>query len=351
MDFLMEKKYETCIWVITPGGLKISEALRAGLNHCDVRVSDRIADSFEIKKKFPVFKSLPLEMARCFNLYKRHICVFSTGIAVRVIAPILISKLDDPAVVVIDDKARHAISLVSGHLGGANALAIEAADITGARPVITTATDVNGLPSIDMIAGKQGLVIENPSMIKKINMAFLCGEKIHLVDPMNFVKHCLTENFFLSDSKGLGVFCSDRIEPVSRETLILRPPSLVAGIGCNRGTTKEELMAFLEAAFKEKKLSLKSLSKIATVGVKQDEKGILDLARELEISIVFYGRDELNSVKNITKPSEMVEKHLGVKSVCEAAAILASSRGNLIVPKIIRKNATLALARKNQGFL
>ena len=347
----MEKNYRTCIWVITPGGLKISQVLMAGLNSCDVRVSKRIADAFEFKSDFSVFKSLPLEMARCFNLYERHICVFSTGIAVRVIAPSLISKLDDPAVVVIDDKARHAISLVSGHLGGANALAIEASDLTGALPVITTATDVNGLPSIDMIAGKQGLIIENPSMIKKINMAFLCGEKIHLIDPMSYVKPCLSENFFLSDSKGVGVFCSDRIEPVSRETLILRPPSLVAGIGCNRGTTKEELMAFLEAAFKEKKLSLKSLSKIATVDLKQDEKGMLDLAQELGIPIVFYGRDELNSIKNIIKPSKMVEKHLGVKSVCEAAAILASSRGNLIVPKMIKKNATLALARKNQGFL
>lgn len=368
----MKKNNKICIWVITPGGVIISERLHDSLKQCDIRVSRNIADAFDINGEYYIFEKLSSEMSRCFTLYKQHICIFSTGIAVRIIAPHLMSKLNDPAVVVIDDKGCHAISLLSGHLGGANELAMEVASITGAAPVITTATDVNDLPSIDMVASRQGLKIENPQMVKIINMAFLRGEKIYLDDPMNYVRPALSDEFILFDEKRDDylnpgtvsrkqfsrlqpstkvVSCRDFISPVPRETLFLRPPSLVVGMGCNRGTSKEELLCFLKSVFKENQLALDSIALIASVDVKKDESGLLALSEALEKPVKFYGKDELNSVKNIVKPSKMVEKHLGVKSVCEAAAILASSHGNLIVPKIIKGNATIALARKGQGYL
>jgi cobalt-precorrin 5A hydrolase len=123
--------------------------------------------------------------------YTGHIFIMSTGIVVRVIAPLIRHKTEDPAVVVVDDRGMHAISLLSGHLGGANELAQKIAGIIGAKPVITTATDVNLVPAIDVLAKEKSLFIENPEAIKTVNMALLRGDKIHVHDPFSFLANCL----------------------------------------------------------------------------------------------------------------------------------------------------------------
>ncbi len=350
------KKNGIAVWAITPGGLDQGKKLAAGLGTADFYVSSGIAKSYRVPLKAKLFQRLSGHIYRVFNAYSGHIFLFSTGIAVRLVAPLLKSKLEDPAVVVMDDRACHAISLVSGHLGGGNDLAFEVARITGAKPVITTATDVNRLPSIDMIAKSQGLVIETPDVIKSINMAFLKGETIRVTDPFSMVLPNLPESILYKDSGKSAhdryeVFCSDEIRSVSRETLVLRPRSLVVGIGCNRGTSCKETASFLELVFKEHGLSQKSISCFATTEIKNDEEGLLQLAEILKIKIKFYNKESLNSVETILNPSEMVEKHMGVKSVCEAAAILGSNNGNLILEKMKQGNVTLAVARGEPPFL
>jgi len=267
----------------------------------------------------------------------------------------------------LDDQANHAISFLSGHLGGANALTKKIAAIVKAEPVITTATDTNNLPSIDMIAKKKGIMIETPQNIKHINMAFLTGVTVNLYDPFGIIKNVLHENFW-TDASDTGIekagdknieskkiFCSHEIKKVSRETLILRPPVLSVGIGCNRGTKFKAIKEFLLSVLKEQGLSINSVYRFGTTEVKKDETGLLKLSDEMQIKIDFYSNQELNSVKTIKTPSKMVEKHLGVKSVCEAAAILsaASSRdksgesgGNLIVTKHKNGDVTIAVAKK-----
>ncbi|MBF0411313.1 MAG: cobalt-precorrin 5A hydrolase [Desulfamplus sp.] len=376
---------KTAVWAITFGGLEIGQKLLKSLSSASILfVSDTISRSITNFDDTVVFDKLSAMFAKQFKNYDAHICIFSTGIAVRIAAPLVQSKISDPAVVVVDDRGFHAISLLSGHLGGANELTLEVARIIGASPVITTATDINKLPSIDMVAKSQNLVIENPDMIKKVNMAFLQGERIRFIDPFNLVKPHIPRQFILNqstqgeefgndvklaqesesdqeirsdqDAQTITVFCDDTAkyekrvgqDKVSRETkklLLLRPPSLVAGMGCNRGTSKAELMELLISAFKEHNLSVKSLAAVATTALKQDETGLLELADELGKPIKFYSKDELNSVETIENPSDMVEKHIGVKSVCEAAAILAAQNGHLIVPKIKKGNATIAVAR------
>lgn len=346
------------IWAITPGGLTIAQELLYSISSCatNLFVSSTIAKSFTTPESAILFDKLSAMFKEQFRNYDAHICIFSTGIAVRMVAPFLQSKLTDPAIVVVDDRGFHAISLVSGHLGGANELTLEIARIIGASPVITTATDINKLPSIDMVAKRLNLLIENPEMIKKVNMAFLQGKRVMLIDPFNLLAYHIPEQFRYKDLSDAGdavtVLCSDTDIDIERtKTLLLRPPSLVAGMGCNRGTTRSELMELLISTFKEQNLSIKSLAAIATTALKQDEAGLIELAHELGKPIRFYDKDELNSVETIENPSEMVEKHIGVKSVCEAAAILATQNGVLIVPKIKKGNATLAVTRitvKNQ---
>lgn len=135
------------------------------------------------------------------------------------------------------------------------------------------------------------------------------------------------------------------------ETLILRPQTLVAGIGCNRGTSTEEIRTLLTQVLRDFGLAEKSLATLASISIKHDEPGLLELARELGLPLVFFEKDELKQAQGIQTPSKIVEKHIGVNSVCEAAAILAARQGKLIVPKHSTPNVTVAIARMAAGSM
>jgi len=338
------------IWSITPNGKILGKKIQAVLKDATVFVSAKILKDNKLDKNTRTFTKLSKELCFQFSKFTGHIFIFSTGIAVRIIAPLLKSKTNDPAVVVVDDNGNHAISLISGHIGGANALTKKIAAIINARPVITTATDTNQLPSIDLIAKECDLYIENPQNIKVINMAFLMENPVGLFDPSGFIKKKMPEMFRtntinVDEMTGL-VFCSHEVKDVSRETLILRPPVLSVGIGCNRGTSCDEIKQFLFLILKKEGLSIHSICKFATTDIKKDETGLLALSKEMKIKIDFYDKKDLNSVKTIQTPSKVVEKHLGVKSVCEAAAILSADNGKLIVPKKKSQDVTIAVAIK-----
>jgi cobalt-precorrin 5A hydrolase len=296
-------------------------------------------------------------MPECFHSFRGHVCFMATGIVVRMIAPLLLGKTRDPAVVVVDEGGRHAISLLSGHLGGANRLATEVAGIIGAEAVITTATDVSGLPAIDVLAAEAGLAIENPARIKEINRAILEREPIYLHDPGGMLS---TANGGLAVERidGPGgntygpqtgnaavVWVDDRIGKSPEGALVLRPRTLFVGIGCNRNTSRAEIRELLERTLTAAGLSPSSLGGIASIDLKRDEPGLLALGRDLALPLSFYTAQELNRVETIQHPSEQVRRAVGARSVCEAAAILAANRGDLVVPKTRSKNATVAVAR------
>lgn len=348
---LNKSKKKTAIWALTPQGALLGALLAEKMDHADLFISEKLkkAPDFSVR-----FISLSKTLAKYFNLYAGHIFIMSTGIVVRVLAPLIKHKTVDPAAVVIDEAGSYVISLLSGHLGGANAMAQKIAGLIDAEPVITTATDINNLPSIDLIAGQQKLVIENPEAIKTINMAILSGEKIVYYDPMGTVKSklkkvnalCISKEEIKKVKKDTAFFCiDDVVMDLPENALLLRPLSLVAGIGCNRNTDFNEIKNFFNDTLRAFKLSEKSLLKIATIDLKKDEAGLLKLAEEFQIPIQFYDKKQLGSVKHIQMPSETVKKHIGVNSVCEAAAILATNRGKLIVNKQKKGNVTVAVAR------
>jgi len=354
------KTDKKAIWVITPNGSKLAEILSRNIAELDVYISLNIA---ETAIGHLSFQSLSETLEKKFHRYTGHIFIMSTGIVVRVIAPLIRRKTEDPAVVVVDDRGIHAISLLSGHLGGANELTQKIAGIIGSNPVITTATDVNKVPAIDVLAREKSLFIENPPAIKTVNMALLKGEKIHVHDPFGFLAKCLpnSESWTYGrlkkhvekdcpdkEIKGVpGVYVDDIKAELPAQILILRPASLVAGIGCNRNTGTDEMRAFLEKVLETNNLVPASLKCIASIDVKSDESGLIALAANLGLTIIFFTRQELNQVKGIKNPSTIVEKHVGVKSVCEAAAIQAARGGTLIVPKQATRNVTVAIARIN----
>ncbi len=341
---------QIAVWALTPRGASLARNIQDSLSDISLFLSDSLRETGICAT---YFNRLSDEIARCFHNYNGHIFIMSAGIAVRMIAPLLRHKTTDPAVVVMDELGLHAISLISGHIGGANELAKKIAEITGAVPVITTATDINKVPAIDLIAKNLGLHIQNPAAIKHVSMALLTGKKIFLHDPFGLLTDKLPEFcIFHPDANHKypqdmpGVFADDRLIALPDHVLILRPPSLAAGMGCNRGTETAEMKNLLAETLKKYDLSLHSLHTLASVDIKKDEAGLLALAKELHIDPVFYERESLKQVPGIENPSQMVEKHIGVPSVCEAAAILASGNGDLIVPKHSSKNVTVAIARK-----
>lgn len=346
----MEKTNKTAIYALTPQGARLGKDLsdRTG---GDIFLPVRLCDLF----KAVCFDRLQDAVAENFLKYPRHVFIAATGIVVRVIAPHLRSKRDDPAIVALDQKGRHVISLLSGHLGGANALAREVARLTGGEAVITTATDTEGVPSMDMLAKERGLFIADMDAVKGVNMAILEGKAVQVFDPEDRLG---LEN---ADMPGLivnriekkeewdfsepGVWVAWKLKtPDSAENqLILHPVCLVAGVGCNRGTASKEILELISTTFNDNALSLKSLKCMATIEAKRDEKGLIDAANELKVPLLFAHPSEIESI-NVPNPSSMVKKHMGVSSVCEATAILKSGNGKLLVPKTKSLNVTLAVA-------
>lgn len=362
------------VWVLTPNGKQIGEILCLHLKQARLFISSRMAETSSralfsgAERPDPgpetdfgpgrqdaaiqIFHRLSGTVKDQFHRFDCHVFVCSTGIAVRIIAPLLASKLTDPAVVVVDDRGCHAVSLVSGHIGHANQYTRQIAHLLGATPVITTATDVNHLPAIDLVADVLNLFIETPGTIKTINMAFLENKKIGLHDPLNLIRPQIPGLWTEAAPPGHPrVFCDWRVTPVSREALVLRPRVLAVGIGCNRHTRPEAILDFYTTALADAGISPHSVFTLATSDIKTDEPGILALAKSLNLPIRFYDKKRLLSVKTIQNPSKMVQKHIGVDSVCEAAAILASHNGTLILPKQKTPDVTLAVAVQKTGSL
>jgi cobalt-precorrin 5A hydrolase len=277
----------------------------------------------------------------------------AAGIVVRGVAPFLQGKDSDPGVVVVDEAGQFAVSLLSGHLGGANDLARQVAQCLGGTPVITTASDVQGLPALDLVAAQSGLRIENLPEVRQVQMALLSGQPVRLVDPQGYLADLLAAHLglFLPESDldsaltkaGPTVYVGFRERNWPSEWLILRPRNLVAGVGCHKGTPAEEIVEFIRAMFLENRLSLLSLKALATIERKKEEPGLQEAARSLGVDFLWFTARELETIR-VPHPSPQVARHLGVESVSEAAALRAGGV-ELIVPKQKAPNATLAVAR------
>jgi cobalt-precorrin 5A hydrolase len=361
--------FQLAVWALTTRGADLAEKITAGLPDTDMHCSSNLPRP---PATCYTFESLSEAVSRTFHRYDGHIFIMATGIVVRVTAPHLEHKMRDPAVVVVDEMGQHAISLLSGHIGGANALAKTVAGLIGATPVITTATDIHNVPAIDVIAKEKNLKIENPKAVKGVSMALMDQKKVYCHDPFGLLEnHILKSNHITGkipssairshrildkssqnlelerDPNTPGVFIDDILVDLPSQMLILRPRSLVAGIGCNRNTGKEEIKSVLQDVLDRFGLASASLNCIATIDIKKNEPGLIALAADLDLPIIFFTSQDLNHVQGIQTPSAVVKKHTGARSVCEAAAILGANHGNLIVSKQVTRNVTVAIARIN----
>lgn len=299
------------------------------------------------------FSDLKSFVGRAFSGYDGLVFIMATGIVVRTIAPFIKGKDVDPAVVVMDEGGRFAISLLSGHLGGANDLAKEVTELTGATPVITTATDVCGKPCAEDIAKDLDCEIENVGGIKLVNAAFLHDEPVAMnlapnrdkvLGNGNLVFYDTFEELIKSGYDARICVTNKLIPRIEESCLILRPKNLVVGIGCNRNTSAEEIEDVVGTVLKDAGLSKKSIRNLATIDVKNDEVGLLDFAKRHGLTIDFFSKEELEKAEVVTSPSLHVIAAVGVGGVCEPSAMLSARVLRLLVKKIKSGNVTVAVA-------
>ncbi|WP_330467005.1 precorrin-3B C(17)-methyltransferase [Micromonospora zamorensis] len=274
------------------------------------------------------------------------VAFLATGAVVRIVAPLLTDKRSDPAVVVVDEAARHAVALLGGHAGGGNDLAEQVGAVLDARPVITTATDAVDLPGLDTLGWPvQGAVAA-------VSRAILDGEPVRLVADADWPLPALPPNVQTTDEDavdgGYRLLVTDRVVPLDERTAVLRPPSLVAGVGASRGVPAAEVGELLHRVLAEAGLDPASLRCLASADVKADEAGILSTADTLGVPLVTWPATRLATV-DVPHPSEVVRAAVGTPSVSEAAALLGPAGrpddATLLVGKTATAMATVAVAR------
>lgn len=284
--------------------------------------------------------SLAAWTAKQFSNADALVFVGAVGIAVRAIAPHCRSKAVDPAVVVLDEQGRFAVSLLSGHLGGANDLTRQLAAACHAVPVITTATDGRGTFAVDEWAVRQHCAVAEPERIKYISGALLAGKRVHYFS-----------DWQIEGEPPAGV------EPAAAaaqadfvltltpkgEALHIVPRIAVLGIGCRRGTSECRLQEAFSAFCAANALAPQSVAAAASIDLKKDEQGLLDFAKNNGWTTEFYTAETLRAVQGHFTASQFVKGVTGVDNVCERAAVKAAG-GKLFVPKWAYNGVTFAVA-------
>jgi cobalt-precorrin 5A hydrolase len=358
------------IYAITLHGLDIGRRLQAGLPGSDLFVSEKFlakAPPGSLALKLP-FSGQLMEQ---FCNYDCHIFIVSVGAIVRIIAPMLKSKKVDPAVLCIDDASRFVISLLSGHVGRGNAFTERVAKIIEAQPVITTASDVRGTLTVDILGRDLGWTLDDPDH----NVTRGCAAVVNETN-VCFVQEAGEPDWWPLDKPlppGVA-YCTDlaAVDPAAYEILLIasdrdlanshpahyenavvyRPKSLVLGLGCDKDTPFELVERGVLTLLRQSGLAASAVAGIVSVDQKKAEPAFLRLSEKYGWPFKTYPADVLDQVEGIEHPSDVVKKYIGTRSVAEAAALLSAEASRLLVAKQTYtepgagRNMTLAVARK-----
>ena len=284
--------------------------------------------------------SLEAWTAAHFSQSDGLVYVGAAGIAVRAIAPHLKSKTTDPAVVVVDECARYAIPILSGHLGGANDLARAIGRVCGALPVLTTATDVNGVFAVDEWAKRQNCLVLNPEQIKTVSAKLLAGGTVTVQSSWPIAGQP-PRNVCQTEDRGADVLLD--IHPGTGEKLHLVPRIAVLGVGCKKNVSFQMLETALATFLERTGVCEQAISAVASIDLKKNEPGLLDFCAAHGWTLKTYPAEQLRAVEGQFTPSAFVQGVTGVDNVCERSAVLASG-GTLCQGKTARDGITMALA-------
>ncbi|WP_343101949.1 cobalt-precorrin 5A hydrolase [Romboutsia sp. MSSM.1001216sp_RTP31141st1_G3_RTP31141_220114] len=360
---------------ITENGKNLGFEIQSKLNNGDVYLIRNKKNNFKIDEEknnvFLVEDRLSNLVPSLFEEYQYIVFIMATGIVVRVIAPYINSKFSDPAILVSDEKGRNIISLLSGHMGGANEMTRYISELIGANPIITTATDVNKKSSLDMIAKKLDAYIEDfRENVKDVNAMLVNNQEVGLyidgnyeIDTRgfkiltNFEDVDSTEKIVIISSKNnfINYYIENKKENELDEQMLRKkcsegnlikvvPKEIVIGIGCRRNTESSLLQESLNNLLHQYNIDINSIKEIGSIDVKSDEKAIIDLASSLSVPFKTFSVDEISKVDHLFEKSEFVKKNVGVYCVSEPVAYLLS-KGNLIIEKHKYKGITISVGR------
>lgn len=343
----------------------------------EIEISPFLFQKYQMEDLLP-FSKADRMIENAFQNQIPLLFISSTGIAVRKIAPYLQSKVTDPPVIVMDDAGRHVISLLSGHLGGANELTIRIARCLGAEPVITTSTDNHGLFAVDVFAKKNNLVITDMKAAKNISAAVVNKEQVTVWADENFCRwknreggaesavdifeetpetkvqfetikknipfpeliFCQEEN----ELKAPSIAISPKLLPIkNKNQLQLIPKCIVIGIGCRRNTEPADIWEAVQEIFLEKQIDLRAVRAICSIDLKKEETGICQLADRLKVPFYTFSSEKLQTVEGDFSSSEFVSKITGVDNVCERS--IAAFGGTVFEKKMVRRHVTVALGQ------
>ena len=344
---------------ITKKGAVHAEKTGAALENVDVYISAKFKKDGapDFIKYFETTSAVLIPTL--FPVYDGIVFFISLGAVVRMISGLLKDKHTDPAVVVVDDEAQYAISVLSGHLGGANALTEKVAGILSAKAVITTASDVGKTIAVDLLGKEFGWAMEQAQNVTKVSGCVVNQEKVAIYQDAgekNWWKRetPLPVNFFKVDSLDkvrdgsfkAALLITDREIPdadILAKSVVYRPKTLVLGLGCDRGVDGAEMDSFIRAQLKQNGWAFLSIRNLATIDLKSTETSILDFSKNHNLPVDYFTSQQLDNVEAPT-PSDVVKSFTGTKGVSEPSALL-SSKGTLVLPKVKTARLTLAIGR------
>jgi cobalt-precorrin 5A hydrolase/precorrin-3B C17-methyltransferase len=311
------------------------------LNNKGLKLANEIFQFFPHAK---VCKFSLDEVKRSWDDSSALLFIMATGIVVRTIAPLIKNKKEDPAVLVIDEEGKHVIPLLGGHQARANELATTLAALINANPVITTSSDINNLPALDLWIERCQLFIQNPSILPKIMSKFIENKKIKIYINSDLIRVPIFPDHFqvAKEAKFADIIITNKKLELNEEQLILIPRNLVVGLGFHDWVTSNEIEEAVKKVFTDEGLYFEALKGVATLEKKAKNEALQEFSRKYGLRVFSYTSEELQEVKGLSF-SPIVERAVGVSSVCEQSAILAS-QGRLIIPKRVFKDLTIAVA-------
>lgn len=360
---VIEQKGDVAIIAITKHGVQLARGLHQQFARADLYYMSKFAHGDEQEKSIQLFNgSVRLLFPALWPRYKGLVVIVSLGAVIRMIAPLLKDKKTDPGIVVIDDKGENAISVLSGHLGGANELTREVAAVIGARPIITTASDVQKTIPVDLFGRRFGWEWEEESEDKltPVSASVVNEEQVAIIQesgerewwlydsplPDHFRVYSSVQEA-MKDQPQAALVITHRLlakeeQAILKNGVLYRPKVIVLGMGCNRGTQLEEIEAVVQATLEELGLSIRSVKAVASIDLKRDEAGLLDLCRKYQWEFVTYSPQQLNQV-SLQEPSETVYKYTGAYGVSEPAAKLYGNTSHLLINKKKSGNVTISV--------
>ncbi|MCW4015964.1 MAG: cobalt-precorrin 5A hydrolase [Candidatus Bathyarchaeota archaeon] len=351
------------IFAITRQGVKTAAKIKDVLTKNNINCTIRAPRKYAQKGVIPLEKKLGDAVREAFSYVDAIVAVMATGIIVRTIAPLLKSKMSDPAVVCVDVSGRFAISLVSGHLGGANKLTKIIAQGLEAVPVITTASDVLGKQSVDELATELHCTVINPQSLVAVNSAIVNEQELVLVlsgtakislNKISSYKVKTAENIKhaieIVNSFDAGVIITNEenlVDELSKPATILKPKTITVGMGSRKKVSVEDIVETVSSALSKANITVERVDRLATVDIKKDSLSMLNAAKKLGLNLEFISIKELGSFrhKDLSADSQVVKEKIGVGGVCEQAALIVAGKNpKLIMKKMKSKGVTVAIA-------